>query len=128
MLICKNCGVEIFESTQVCPNCGANCQDETQNTQQQMNNNFNQVPNNDFLGPTYSQQPQQPSSVNEPDMLANIASCCFPIVGLILYFVWKDTKPRAANSVCKWTIGGFVASFLLSFGWFFFALLVGILG
>lgn len=25
--------------------------------------------------------------------------CCIPIVGLILFLVWKDTKPRTAKSV-----------------------------
>lgn len=27
--------------------------------------------------------------------------CCIPIVGLILYLVWKDTKPKTAASVGK---------------------------
>jgi len=31
-----------------------------------------------------------------------------PILGLILYFVWKDTRPRRASEVCRvtwWGIG-----------------------
>ena len=27
-----------------------------------------------------------------------VLGCCIPIVGLILYLVWKDTKPKSAKS------------------------------
>ncbi len=27
----------------------------------------------------------------------SILGCCFPIVGLILYIVWKDTKPKSSK-------------------------------
>lgn len=27
-----------------------------------------------------------------------VLGCCIPIVGLILFLVWKDTKPRTAKS------------------------------
>ncbi len=35
-----------------------------------------------------------------------IASCCFPLLGAILYFVWKDSKPEAAKDVCKFALIG----------------------
>jgi hypothetical protein len=28
-------------------------------------------------------------------------------VGIILYFIWKDEKPRSAKSVCIWALVGF---------------------
>lgn len=28
-----------------------------------------------------------------------LLGCCIPIVGLILFLVWKDTKPKTAKSV-----------------------------
>jgi len=28
----------------------------------------------------------------------------FPIIGIILYFAWMDTKPRAARELGKWVI------------------------
>jgi len=64
---------------------------------------------------TNYQRPQGPSqSADIPNVGANIASCCstlitcFPIVGIILYFVWKDEKPKAANSVCIWSLVPFI--------------------
>lgn len=50
-----------------------------------------------------------------PNTLANIVSCCslaftgLPIVGFILYLVWKDEKPNAARSVCYWSLFPFIA-------------------
>lgn len=51
----------------------------------------------------------QKGSLDNPSHLAGVAGCCFPIVGIILYFLWKDNKPKSADLVCKWTIGGVVA-------------------
>ena len=34
-----------------------------------------------------------------------VLGCCFPIVGLILYIVWKDTKPKSGK---KAGIGGLI--------------------
>lgn len=42
-----------------------------------------------------------PGSLGEdkPNIPANIISfCCIPILGIILFFVWKDSKPRAAKT------------------------------
>lgn len=33
---------------------------------------------------------------------------CFPIVGLILYLVWKNTKPRSAGRAAKGALVGFI--------------------
>ena len=48
-----------------------------------------------------------------PRSLAKAVSCCFPIVGLILYFVWQNERPRAAKAVCQWAVLGVIlGSFL----------------
>ncbi len=31
----------------------------------------------------------------------SLLGCCVPIVGLILYFLWKDSKPNNAKAVGK---------------------------
>ena len=36
---------------------------------------------------------------DNPNWPVNILTlCCIPIVGLIMYFVWKNEKPKAAKS------------------------------
>jgi hypothetical protein len=49
-------------------------------------------------------------------------ACFFiPFLGLILYLIWKDEKPVAANECGKFAIYGAVA-------WFLFSMLSGALG
>lgn len=80
-MFCKNCGQEIDDNADVCVHCGVATDKRGGNR----------------------------NSLDNPSHLAGIASCCFPIVGIILYFMWKDEKPQSASLVCKWMIGGIIA-------------------
>ncbi len=44
-----------------------------------------------------------------------LLGCCFPVVGLILWLVWKDTKPVTAKSSIKGAITGFILQIILGF-------------
>lgn len=90
-MFCKNCGREIDNNAEVCPLCGVRVKEV------------------------------RPMNVDNPSHLAGIVSCCFPIVGLILYFIWKDEKPKSSQLVCYWMIGGLVA-------WILFYVIFFILG
>lgn len=95
-MFCKSCGKEIDDNADVCIHCG-------------VATNKNKASGN---------------ALDNPSHLAGAASCCFPIVGIILYFMWKDEKPQSASLICKWMIGGiiaWVAFYVLSFA-------LGILG
>ncbi len=36
---------------------------------------------------------------DEPNWIVNLVTlCCVPLVGLVMFFVWKDEKPIAAKS------------------------------
>jgi hypothetical protein len=37
------------------------------------------------------------------------------LLGVILYFVWKDEKPQKASDVCSVTIFSFIAAIALAF-------------
>lgn len=78
-MFCPNCGKEINDNAVVCIHCGASTNSKKTNL------------------------------VDNPSHLAGAVSCCFPVVGLILYFLWKDEKPESASLVCKWMIGGIIA-------------------
>lgn len=69
-MFCKNCGKEIDDKASVCIYCGV------------------------------STEKEKMLSDDTGNIGAGIASCCFPIVGLILYFVWKDSKPKSAKHAC----------------------------
>lgn len=92
MAFCKNCGVEIKEETAFCPNCG---------TKQ------------DNVGAINEAQPQ-PQYTAQPQVVDNggfgwgLLGCCIPIVGLILFLVWKDNKPKTAKAAGVGAIVGVV--------------------
>ena len=44
----------------------------------------------------------------------NILSFLFPIVGWILYFVWKDEKPEKGKGCGLWGLIGFGAGLFLN--------------
>jgi hypothetical protein len=91
-MFCKNCGQEIDDNADVCIHCGVAT-----------------GKSNSSIG------------VDNPSHLAGVASCCFPVVGIILYFMWKDEKPQSSSLICKWMIGGIVA-------WVVFYILTFVLG
>lgn len=95
-MFCKNCGQEIDDNADVCIHCGV----------------------------ATGKKGSSVNTLDNPSHLAGIASCCFPIVGIILYFIWKDEKPQSANLVCKWMIGGIITWIVF----YVLAFLIGIIG
>lgn len=47
---------------------------------------------------------------------------CIPVVGLILYLVWKDTKPRTAKSAGE----GALISVIVGVVWYFLMIVAGV--
>lgn len=47
---------------------------------------------------------------------------CIPIVGLVLYLVWKDTKPRTAKAAGK----GALISVIIAVVWYVLMIIIGI--
>jgi uncharacterized membrane protein len=95
-MFCKNCGQEIDDNADVCIHCGI----------------------------ATSKNGSAKNALDNPSHLAGVASCCFPVVGIILYFMWKDEKPQSAGLVCKWMIGGVIVWVVF----YIMAFLFGILG
>ncbi len=91
-MYCKNCGSMIDDNTNVCPKCGAT-----------QNNNVSAT--NDNGG-----------------FLWGLLGCCVPIAGLILFLVWKDTKPKTAKAA---GIGALV-SVIIGVIWYVFVFVLSI--
>lgn len=68
-MFCKNCGQEIDDKAVVCPHCGV--------SQREMS--YDTIKDDGGVG-------------------WGILGCCIPVVGLILWLVWKDTKPQTAKA------------------------------
>lgn len=103
-MYCKNCGAPIADGATFCAKCS---------------NSVDSNPN--YYSDTYRSDNFINKPVDNPSHAAGVVSCCFPVVGLILYFLWKDEKPNSAKLVCYWMIGGIAL-------WILFYLLFFIIG
>ena len=94
MKYCKNCGSQIDDKAVVCPQCGV------------------------------QQEPVRTIIAGDDSGSIGWAflGCCIPIVGLILFLVWKDTKP---NNAKKAGIGALV-SVLISVAFYVATAIIGI--
>lgn len=63
----------------------------------------------------------------ENGMLFGAIGCCIPVVGWILYFIWRDTKPKTAKKAMIGAIINIIAIILL-YIFFFGTLFAWILG
>ncbi len=58
--------------------------------------------------------------------LWGLLGCCIPVVGLILFLVWKDTKPKTAKAAGIGAIVGVVIGILIYVVMIVFSLATGI--
>lgn len=85
-MYCENCGAEIAKEAYVCPKCGV-----------KVNNN------------------NQTNVEDKPNMALNIVSLLLlPILGIILYFVWRKETPIKAKSILTYALIGWGISFVLN--------------
>lgn len=95
-MYCKNCGSELFEGVNNCPHCG-------------------QPVDGPVIRPV-SPQMNQPM-VNPSDTGSfgwSVLGFFFPLVGLILFLVWKDTSPNNSKKAGKGALIGVIVNFALS--------------
>ncbi len=107
MTYCKKCGAEISEGTLFCPRCGEPVNE--------------QAPVQDFR--TYS-APEQPAAPDSGSFGWGVLGFCIPLVGLILFLVWKDNKPKTAKMAGK----GALISVIISVIFYIISFVVGIGG
>ena len=92
MAYCRRCGAPISDYATTCPSCGA--------------------PQNDA-----------PPSVEDNGGIGwGLLGCCIPVVGLVLFLVWTDTKPRTAKAA---GIGALV-SVIIGVLWYLIAFTIGL--
>lgn len=116
MSFCSNCGAQLPEGANACPSCGtlqnnSNNQHNSNNQYQQNNQQYN------------SQQYNQGGAPEDKGGFGwSLLGFCIPLVGLILYLVWKDNKPITAKAAGK----GALISVIISVGFYVLSLLLGL--
>ena len=110
-MYCRNCGELLNDNDKVCPACGTPVKNVSSqsysygNRQSQQDQTFG---TNESGQRTYEyHENRQPYEYSGPQYQGSIDSgspgwgflgCCLPLVGLILFLVWKDSKPRSAKA------------------------------
>ncbi len=94
MKYCSKCGKEIMDEAVICPGCG--CSQETKTVQ-------NQADSSSFGWA--------------------LLGFCIPIVGLILYLVWKDNTPLKAKSAGKGALVSVIVSAVI---YIIYAIIIGV--
>ena len=61
------------------------------------------------------------------ELPVKLISCCIPLVGLVLYFVWKDSKPQASKDVCQFALIGVGISLVLNVTLFILSMFTALL-
>lgn len=95
MKFCSKCGKEIMDEAMICPGCGCS-QEKTSLQNQDDSSSFGWA----LLG------------------------FCVPIVGLILYLVWKDKTPLKAKSAGKGALVSVIVSIIF---YIIYAVILGVI-
>lgn len=111
MKFCVKCGREIEDYVTFCEHCGA---------EQNANTVDSVQPQNTYELP----KTEAASSADGSSFGYAVLGFCIPIVGLILYLVWKDEKPLRAKSAGKGALVSVIVSVVL---YAIYAVLIGAL-
>lgn len=101
-MFCKNCGAQIDDNAVVCPHCGV-----AQTTNPATSN----------VDPT-----------DAPNIGFAILGFFIPIVGLVLFLLWKNTSPLKAKSCGKGALIGFIVNIVLYSVFFAIGIFAGLEG
>ena len=95
MKYCTKCGKELLDEAVICTGCGCATTDFPQKTE---------------------------TEADAPNMGFAVLGFFIPLVGLILYLVWKDKTPKKAKSAGKGALIGFCVSVAF---WIIYAVILG---
>lgn len=88
MEYCAYCGAKLEKGTLFCPNCGA----RVENTE---------IPKSEPIDSAFTGDYSAPKKDYTESIGWSVLSFIFPIIGLILWLMWKDQQPGKANSILK---------------------------
>ncbi len=66
------------------------------------------------------------STSDSGEILWGLLGCCIPLVGLILFLVWKDTKPKTSKAAGIGALVGVVVSVLCVVVWYVMLFMIGL--
>ncbi|HPD02202.1 MAG TPA: zinc ribbon domain-containing protein [Eubacteriales bacterium] len=87
MKYCEHCGQSLQDDAAYCTGCGRAAR---------------------YYAPNTTQQPERPPVTDTGSIGWGFLGFLFPIVGLVLYLVWKNDRPRNAKRAGVGALVGFI--------------------
>ncbi len=116
-MYCRNCGEPLNDNDRVCPACGTPVEKAAPAGGDQGAPKSGPQTYSYQEGTTQQTYNYQGSSYQSSEDSGSIGwgflGCCIPLVGLILFLVWKDTKPLSAKKAGIGAIIGVVVCILM---------------
>lgn len=101
---CHRCGADIDDVAIFCPLCGARYDEKTKNKKEKTSPSGGSYDPRYGYIPEYAQY-QEPMIEGRSRWLV-VLGFVFPLVGLILWYVWKYSRPGRAASVADGALSG----------------------
>lgn len=92
-MFCKYCGKQVQDGSTFCPHCGKSFQEKVEYSVPPQQQRYNRY---------------EPDPRDAPSAGFAVLGFFFPLIGLILYLVWKDELPQRAHSCGKGALVGVV--------------------
>ena len=119
MAFCRNCGKEIEDNAVACNECGAAQVVEATPVE-------TIAPNQTTVEPTPGVTPPPAQPEDKGGFGWGLLGCCIPIVGLILFLVWKDTKPKTSKAAGIGALVSVIASVVIYIIYFVLIVAIGV--
>lgn len=100
MKYCRNCGAIIEDNTERCPECGvrqSDLQNKSINSGQDNQQNYSYGENSSY-NPQFNQNQGYNPRPDNGGFGWGLLGFCIPVVGLVLFLVWKDEKPKTGKA------------------------------
>lgn len=121
MIYCTNCGSPNPDGAVVCEVCGAALPriGAAGGARPQQPTQPQEPPSQQRPAPATLPAAAPPRTLSSTDKLGIFAGnlCLSPVLGVVLYFVWRDRHPERAAQTCtltRWAVGIWVAFILLA--------------
>lgn len=110
MKYCSNCGKELTDSAAFCSECGAPQQAVPHESAAPQQPTYQQAPQQQYQAPQQPYQSHQAPVVDSGSFGWAVLGFFFPVVGLILFLVWKDQKPLTSKKAGIGALVGVISS------------------
>lgn len=112
MKICNKCNHQASDDAKFCPVCGNSFEEKINENQ----NNSTDTSSSNYSYYNFDAMSTPPVQESEDKSSVGFGILCFffPIVGLILFLVWKNDYPKKAKSCGIGALIGVIANIVLS--------------